>query len=98
MAWEGWEGYNPYADFNPKPVKYEPKWEKNVDYNPDHQPSSSQHFVKDEGKTLLVVWQVKGLGVMTMRASSDPRSNTGKLIYHGMSIFTNDEIGYSPKL
>lgn len=83
---------NNFSDgYQSKSYKYEPKWEKDVDYNPDHRRSDSALFIEDRGHDIVWVLQVKGLGVIVLRAL-DSRS------FCGLSEFTKEEIGYAPGL
>lgn len=45
-----------------------------------------------------MIVQVKGLGVITLRASTDYDDPTGELKFNGVGIFTKAEIGYAPEL
>lgn len=66
-------------------------WASIPDYNPDHQPSHSAMYIEDRGGDIVWLLQVKGLGVIMLRAL-DSRT------FVGMSEFTKAEIGYSPDL
>jgi hypothetical protein len=91
-------GNNAYNGYQAKSYEYKPTWEKDVDYNPDHQPSSSASYYEDRGADVLFVMQVKGLGVVTMRATSSWGNPAGKLRFDGVGIFTKADIGYSPNI
>lgn len=84
--------------YQAKAYEYAPTWEKDVDYNPDHQRSSSAMFIDDQGDEIRWVLQVKGLGVITMHAATNWESDLGRLEFKGVGIFTKGEIGYSPGL
>jgi hypothetical protein len=70
----------------------EPKWVDYVDYNPDHQRSSSGLIIEAQGDGAIGVFPVRGLGVLVMRADFDPAS--GRLMFMGLSSFTDGEIGW----
>jgi hypothetical protein len=71
-------------------------WETITNYNPDHCPSFSAKFYKDRSTEVQCILQVKGLGVITMRAT---RANEdGTLQFDGIGILTKSDIGYSPSL
>ena len=73
--------------------------ERDIDFNPDHQPSSSaEMFVTPEDGSVLCILQVRGLGVLTFRAVSDPDSTIGLLKFKGVAIYTLAEIGWSDRL
>lgn len=83
---------NNWSDgFTAKPYEYNPTWEKQVDYSPDHQPSSSAMISENRETDFIWLWQVKGIGVIVVRSSTscnDPH----------ISIFTKEEIGFKPDL
>jgi hypothetical protein len=91
-------GNNQYDGYQAKTYEYKPAWEKDVDYCPDRQPSSSALFYESRDDSVLFVMQVKGLGVVTMRATSSWENSDGKLRFDGVGIFTKADIGYSPDL
>jgi hypothetical protein len=91
-------GNNASDGYQARPHEYTPAWEKQVDYNPDHQPSSGAIFIETMGADILGVFQVRGLGVLILRATPDLTDPLGKLKFTGLSIFTKADIGYSPQL
>ena len=93
-------GFGNYAadHFTARSYVYAPKWEKDVDYNPDHQRSSSALFTEDRGQDIICVLQVRGLGAIVLRATSSWTNKDGKLRFEGISTFTKADVGYSPKL
>lgn len=68
-----------------------------IDYNPDHQRSSSALFIEDRGTDIVWILQVKGLGVIVMRAATSWRGD-GKMEFRGVSTFSKAEIGYAPSM
>lgn len=93
-----------------RPYRYEPKWEKDVDYNPDHSPSFSRTITSTLGgqpsdvfadgtspSRVVRVYQVRGVGVIVQTASRSI-SDDGKLVFDGMSVIAKDELGYCPSL
>lgn len=69
------------------------------DFNPDHQPSWSDLVIADQdGPQVLMIMQVKGLGVLTLRASPSLDDPAGTLIFNGVGLFTKADIGYAPDL
>lgn len=89
--WGNPDWYDHSANAN----KYEPKWEKLVDYNPDHNPSASLTTTVLIGNRLARMWHVRGLGVLMADVHGD---DAGTLQPHGLSIFSKDDIGWSPTL
>lgn len=95
----GW--YSQSADAN----KYEPKWEKLVDYSPDRNPSASKVITAvvgnqpcDGGNTparVIRVFQVRGVGVIICQAAKESTAD-GKLVFEGMAILSKEDIGYAP--
>lgn len=82
---------NNYSDgYSAKSYEYKPTWEKDVDYSPDHRPSSSAMYIEERGGAMLWALQVKGLGVITLRAGINDQ--------YGVGIFSKAEIGYTPDL
>lgn len=73
-------------------------WPRIDNYNPDQQPSHSATFTEAIGDDALCVLQVRGLGVITLRAGFDNVTPEGKLIFRGMSILNKSDIGYSPNI
>ena len=65
------------------------------DYNPDHQRSWSALFIEEDTDGIRYTMQVKGLGVIIMRAVYE---TDGTLIFKGLSTFSKSEIGYSPTI
>ena len=84
-------GNNRANDYTAKSYQYEPKWEKFVDYCPDHRPSTSGMFIEDGMRGVLWVLPVFGLGALVMRAESNP---DGEMVFMGVSTFTDCEIGH----
>jgi hypothetical protein len=90
---------NNYSDgHHAHSYEYKPTWEKDVDYNPDHRPSSSAIHIADRGNDVIMVLQVKGLGVITLRASTSWLDKPGNVRFDGCGIFDRGEIGYAPGL
>lgn len=83
-------------DYNHETQKYEPKWEKMVDYSPDRNPSLGKVVTGVAGVRVIRVYAVRGLGVIIQAARNEPTED-GKLQFTGMSILTKDELGYGPK-
>lgn len=54
-------------------------------------------FIEDRGIDVVWVLQVKGLGVIVMRAISH-WAGDGTVEFSGVSIFNKGEIGYAPSL
>lgn len=77
----------------PEQQKPEPKLVDYKDFDPDKQRSSSLTYIEDRGRDIMWVMAVKGLGVVLMRASGSD-SETGRLNFDGVSIFTDAEIGH----
>lgn len=79
--------------------KYEPKWEKDIDYSPDHHPSTSSMYIEDrlDGSTVWI-FAVRGLGAIVMRAAYEDEGSVRSLQFKGVSIFDKGEIGYTPQL
>lgn len=59
------------------------------DYNPDHQRSWSALFIEEDTDGIRYTMQVKGLGVIIMRAAYD---GSGKLTFRGLSTFSDSQI------
>lgn len=87
-------GNNHSDGYTPKSHKYEPKWEKTVDYNPDHRPSDSAMFIEDRGSDVVWVLQVRGLGVIIMRAPDGAYTHPFTGEGCGISVFDAAEIGF----
>lgn len=85
-------GNNQNDGYTPRVYKPDPTDGVVVDYNPDHQPSSSGCFIEDRGEDIIAVFPVRHLGVVVLRVAFD--DVTGKRIFKGMSIFTDQEIGF----
>ena len=84
-------GNNAGDGYNAHPYIYNPKWIKDVDYNPDHRPAESPKLYIDENDNeKRWVMQVKGEGVLVFHAT---RSNNELTL----AIFSKDEIGPCPK-
>jgi hypothetical protein len=73
-------------------------WKPIADYNPDCCSSSSAIYYEALGNGVIGVFQVKGLGVLVLRATSNYADPEGKLKFDGMSILSKEEIGYAEKL
>lgn len=84
-------GNNAYDNYTAKPHVYEPKWEKQIDYNPDHRPSDSRCWIENRDDSAYEVLQVAGLGALVLRVGYDA---DGKLVDKGVSEFTDGEIGW----
>jgi hypothetical protein len=89
--------YDDNGFFTPDPPK-EPKkesgWVEYKDFNPDHQISSSGRWVEPDDKgSFRYVLEVKGLGVLVMRGTARADDPSGRLVFEGVSIFTEQEIG-----
>jgi hypothetical protein len=89
-----WDFGNHYYDgYTAKSYEYKPKWEMDIDYNPDHRRSTSGMFIEpDDRGNYRWVLSVRGLGALVMRAVADEA--TGKLDFKGVSTFTDAEIGH----
>lgn len=77
--------------------KYQPKWEKDVNYNPDARPSASRVITGTAGNRMVRIYQVRGFGVLVLSAGQDPAPD-GTLQFNQMAILTKDDIGYAPNL
>jgi hypothetical protein len=64
-------------------------------YSPDMNPSAGAVITGVVNGRCLRVWHMRGLGVMCMEMSGD---HTGALTGNGLSIFTKEEIGWTPTL
>jgi len=75
------------------------EWAPIKDYNPDRNPSYSAKFMNQhpDGDYVLMLLQVKGLGVITMRATESD-VETGRFKFEGVGIFSKEDIGYCPSL
>lgn len=80
-----------------KAPKYEPKWEKQVDYNPDHHPSFSRVITGIAGNRIIRLYHVRGYGVLVFETYTEAHDDK-VLNRDGCAIFTNEEIGYAPHL
>jgi hypothetical protein len=80
MGFGPWDGHKAY--------EYTPGWVKEIDYNPDHRPADGDWVVEARGKSYLGAMEVRGLGVLVMRASSNPV--TGRLTFNGVSLYPRD--------
>lgn len=87
-----------FDHFVAKPYHYEPKWNRTMDYNPDHNPSHSVFFSKPAGKGSRWFLQVKGLGVLTFYLESELEDPKGKLKPLSCSALGKTEIGCCPTL
>ncbi len=74
------------------PYKYMPKWETEIDQNPDHLPSSSAMFIESRENDVIWVLAVAGLGALVLRADYEPESSTP--VFKGVSEFSDAEIGW----
>lgn len=79
-----------------KAYEYKPSWERMVDYSPDRNRSASLISTTMIGDRLVRLWHVRGVGVMLSNATGNPE--TGELEFHGLSIYTKQEIGWAPNL
>ena len=82
-----WFGNNAADGYVPRVHKYEPKWERTVDYSPDRRRSDGAMYIEDRGKDIIWVMQVRGLGALVFRA-------TDSKTFEGVSTFTNDMIEF----
>lgn len=78
-------------------------WAPIENYNPDCNASFSQWFCKERdhiGCRYLVIFQVRGLGVMCVEAiwHSSSGEKPGYWEELEMGIFTKEDIGYAPGL
>lgn len=78
--------------FGHKSYSYEPRTDELVERNPDRLRSVNRLFVVERGRDLLWMMEVRGLGVLTMRAGSD--RETGRLVFNGVGIHTDEEIKF----
>lgn len=83
---------NNYSDgHNAQVYKYEPSWEKMVDYNPDHRHASSGRWVDERDGVVYELLAVPGYGAFLLRAVQD---ENGRCEFKGVSSFADDEIGW----
>jgi len=76
--------------------KYAPSWQADIERHPDKRPSASRMLVVDRGKEGLVwLLEVRGCGAIVMRAASSTQS--GRLHFQGVSLFTDEEIQFEPR-
>lgn len=88
-------GNNASDGYHAQSYRYEPKWEKLIDYNPDHAPSSSRFVLENtgpDGETVRCLMEIRGLGVVVMRMAVN--SGGTALEFQGLSEFTDQEIGW----
>jgi hypothetical protein len=92
-------GNNSSDGYSANSYKYEPKWQKDVDYSPDHRPSDSAMYIESV-RPSGIRWflQVKGLGVLTLFTTSRQSDPLGKCQPSAMGEFTKVEVGYCPDL
>lgn len=62
--------------------------DREVDFNPDHHPSSSALWAEQRDESVIEVLQVKQHGVLVLTADDDPLS------FRGLSIFSDADIGW----
>lgn len=92
-------GNNAFDGYTAKRYQHEPAWEKDVDYCPDHRPSTGREvFITPPDGSVLCLLHVRGLGVMTFRAVSNPDDPRGRLRFTGVANYTLQEIGWSETL
>lgn len=60
--------------------------------NPDLFPSTSPKWIESMGDGVVGVFAVRGLGAIVMRATVNAADPKGKLVFKGMSIFSDAEI------
>ena len=83
-----------YGSLTPQPGP--PQWSGKIeDYNPDRCRSWSALYVEEKQGSVLWAMQVKGIGVIVMRATSD---KDGNILFNGVSIFSKEDIGCAPGL
>ena len=87
-------GNNREDGYTAKPYVYAPKWEKTVDYNPDHAPSTSGMFIEERAKDIMWLLPVAGLGVLVMRAEYEMTGESMSMVFKGVSEFSDQEIGW----
>lgn len=75
-----------------KPTKRNHSWTTEVERNPDKRRSSSRLELEDQGQELRWLMEVRGLGALLMRATSDP--TTGRLQFNGVATFTDDMLKF----
>ncbi len=86
MGFEGGTFYtNQYAGGLP------PKEAKLVDYNPDHQPSSSRIWVEERDGNVYEVLHIRDCGALVFRVGTGA---DGQLVDREVSSFTDSEIGW----
>ena len=74
------------------------RWAPIENYSPDARPSDGGYWVTDRGRDVVMVLEVKGLGALTLRASSSLDDAQGRLTFNGVSTFTDEEIRYETRV
>lgn len=90
MAPAKWDGGYP-GEFG-KAASFYPPTETLVETSPDKRRSSSLTRVVDLGHEFVWLMVVRGLGVISMRATSDLA--TGRLHFNGLSTFTDQMLQF----
>lgn len=87
-SWEGGE----YRDaFGKAGAGFIPPKEEWVETNPDRRRSSSRMVAVDLGSESVWLMEVRGLGVISMRATTEP---LGTYVFHGLSTFTDQMLQF----
>ena len=81
-----WEGGEYGSSFGKAASGFVPPHETLVETNPDKRRSSSRIKAYDLGSESIWLVEVRGLGVMSMRATSSP---SGRYHFKGCSSFTD---------
>lgn len=76
----------------------EKSWGEIKDYNPDHNPSAFPIKAIERNGDVLMLIPVRGLGVICLRALDSWCTESGKLEFAGVSIFSKSDLGYCPDL
>ena len=87
-AWDGGE-YN--ARFDKVACGFMPPAEMLVETNPDKRRSSSRLIASDLGTESVWLIEVRGLGVISMRATQEA---PGQYIFKGLSTFTDQMLQF----
>ena len=77
-------GHQAYR-YTPDPAK-----ERLVERSPDKQPSASEYWFLDQGRETTLLMEVRGLGVIRMRATGGHPD--GKMRFEGLALTTHEEI------
>ena len=91
-------GNNASDGYRAASYTYAPKWEKLMDYNPDHYPSRSAFYTLPTQHGSRWFLQVKGFGVLTINLESNWKDPRGRLKPMGVSALEKSEIGCAPNL